>query len=351
MKTKQVFMGLTLAATLLTASQIAKGQEILQRTNGTGQNTVVEVKNQMPNGSDNYSGTTADIDFKIWDDNVHLNIPQARIGLIGATSSGMNWDASGRLGFYTSTVNYPNPVLTERMRITENGNIGIGTTNPVSLLHVNGDITGKNLEVTSDEALVSIKSKGSFKSATLNLAANNGTGQWDIQSLHGMNSPYFLIKYKGNGSSNIGCLGITSNGTIEVLNHLKSYGTISAPRINVDGTAYCEEIVVDLSQNWPDFVFEDNYRLSSLKETERFINENKHLPGVPSAKEMEQNGLNVSEMQHLHMMKIEELTLHTIEQQKQIDSLKSLEKKNQELSQQVANLENLLEELMATQSK
>ena len=78
-----------------------------------------------------------------------------------------------------------------------------------------------------------------------------------------------------------------------------------------------------MSQNWPDFVFADEYQLPSLSEVEKSIQLNKHLPGIPSAKEIHEEGINVGEMQKLMMQKIEELTLYVIDLQKQNVDLKA----------------------------
>ena len=79
--------------------------------------------------------------------------------------------------------------------------------------------------------------------------------------------------------------------------------------------------VTDLS-GWKDCVFESSYKLMSLKETEEFIRLNKHLPGIPSEKEVMENGINVGEMNALLLQKIEELTLYMIELEKEIIILK-----------------------------
>ena len=73
---------------------------------------------------------------------------------------------------------------------------------------------------------------------------------------------------------------------------------------------------------WPDYVFGDTYRLMTLEETEQYIRDNGHLPDVPSAAEVEEEGLSLGEMNKVLMQKVEELTLHVIELQKQIDELK-----------------------------
>ncbi|MEP7144760.1 MAG: hypothetical protein ABI707_17890, partial [Ferruginibacter sp.] len=71
-------------------------------------------------------------------------------------------------------------------------------------------------------------------------------------------------------------------------------------------------------------VFDDKYKLNSLDEVEKFILQNKHLPNIPSAKEVEEKGLHVGDVQKRMMEKIEELTLYIIEMKKEIAALKSV---------------------------
>jgi hypothetical protein len=74
---------------------------------------------------------------------------------------------------------------------------------------------------------------------------------------------------------------------------------------------------------WSDKVFENDYKLLSLNEVENYIYENKHLPNVPSAIEVVKNGVSVDEMLSKLLEKVEELTLYAIQQQKEIEKLKS----------------------------
>ena len=73
---------------------------------------------------------------------------------------------------------------------------------------------------------------------------------------------------------------------------------------------------------WSDKVFEKNYPLMSLYKVDKYIQQNKHLPGVPSAEEAVKQGVKVDEMVSKLLEKVEELTLYTIQQQKEIDALK-----------------------------
>ncbi len=92
-------------------------------------------------------------------------------------------------------------------------------------------------------------------------------------------------------------------------------------KLTVKGTIHAQEVRVDLSVPGPDYVFESNYKLLSLVDLSKYIQENKHLPEVPSAKELEQGGVNVSEMNMLLLKKVEELTLYLIELEKKVSAL------------------------------
>lgn len=103
--------------------------------------------------------------------------------------------------------------------------------------------------------------------------------------------------------------------------------------LTVKGTIHSQEVIVDLQGAVaPDYVFENyyngfstlnsSYDFLSLSEIEKFIEKYHHLPKVPSAKEMEENGLSLKEMNLLLLEKVEELTLHAIQQQKELDTLK-----------------------------
>lgn len=102
--------------------------------------------------------------------------------------------------------------------------------------------------------------------------------------------------------------------------------------LTVKGKIHTQEVLVDLEGAVaPDYVFEyyfegsstlnPNYKRLSLKETETYIKDHFHLPGIPSAIEMDEKGMSLKEMNLLLLEKIEELTLFTIEQQKEIDIL------------------------------
>ncbi len=101
-----------------------------------------------------------------------------------------------------------------------------------------------------------------------------------------------------------------------------SIGTTKSPNgflLSVGGKMRAEEVEVSLTTSWPDYVFADDYKLKPLKEIKNFIEEHKHLPGVPSAQEVSENGIDLGKMNAILLQKIEELTLHVIELEKKIE--------------------------------
>lgn len=103
----------------------------------------------------------------------------------------------------------------------------------------------------------------------------------------------------------------------------------SGYKVSIDGKVVCEEVRIELSEDWPDYVFAKDYSLLPLEQVEQHIQAEQHLPGIPSAKEIEDEGLQVGEMNRLLLEKVEELTLYTIQQDKQIKQLLELAKTQQ----------------------
>lgn len=91
--------------------------------------------------------------------------------------------------------------------------------------------------------------------------------------------------------------------------------------LSVNGKIVCTEVLVQAFGSWPDYVFSPDYNLTNLYDLENSIKENRHLPGIPSAKQIESEGIQVGTMQKMLLEKVEELTLHLINQQKLIDQL------------------------------
>lgn len=174
-----------------------------------------------------------------------------------------------------------------------------------------GGITS-NLELRNTEGgLLAIGglSGGSIKPLYL-IAGAFGTGMYFDKS----------VEFSFFGGDNILKLRGTDHDGGSVL-----VGTGSIPtgyKLAVGGKIITEEVKVSMQSSWPDFVFYPDYQLSSLYEVESFIKNNGHLMHMPSAAEVEADGFMLAEMDAKLLQQLEELTLHTIEQQKLLDTQK-----------------------------
>lgn len=93
-------------------------------------------------------------------------------------------------------------------------------------------------------------------------------------------------------------------------------------KIKPNGYVYARQVEVIGSGTFPDYVFDEDYDLRSLEEVENYIEENHHLPEVPSAQEIQDNGHNLGQMDEILLKKVEELTLYMIELKKENEELK-----------------------------
>ena len=171
---------------------------------------------------------------------------------------------------------------------------------------------------------------------------NIGSTSQDLSGLHFMdNNAAGNIMFKGNGKLSIGTLehSATQGGGVDyysekvIINRGSMFIDVALGinttnpsdfgdgyQLAVNGKIRSKGLTIE-DINWADFVFEDNYKLRSLTEVENYINENGHLPEIPSAEEVEENGVDVAEIQTKLLQKIEELTLYIIELEKKVNVL------------------------------
>jgi hypothetical protein len=248
---------------------------------------------------------------------------------------------------------------------SQNGNVGVGTNLPESKLHIADGIGGEQIKISrgagavrlvqdnNQDNLYLINRDGSKTYTYWAPSGNVGIGTLAPQQKLDINGALALRGqalidvganeiYIGDISSNEGLIDNLSFFTKDTRRmYIDGNGNVSIGttdpkgyRLAVAGKAIAEEIVVKLQSNWPDYVFEKNYNLRPLAEVETYINQNKHLPEVPAAKEMEANGVNLGEMDMLLLKKVEELTLYVIALKKETDALR----KQNELQQKAMEL-------------
>lgn len=224
------------------------------------------------------------------------------------------------------------------------GNVGIGTTAPGSKLEIIGDgsnafplllknnntsvlgIYASNASSTAHSGIFSYRSRGTTTSPTDLFSGDRIAGFYSLGYFGGGYRASAAMEFYAGASPSSSSypayilFGTTPTGGISRLERMRisengnvGIGTTTPDAmLAVKGTVHANEVKVDLSVPGPDYVFERDYALLSLEEIKTYIDKNKHLPEVPSAKEMEANGVNLGEMNMLLLKKIEELTLHVI---------------------------------------
>ncbi|UII77354.1 tail fiber protein [Flagellimonas sp. HMM57] len=208
----------------------------------------------------------------------------------------------------------------DRMVIKSNGSVGIGTTSPAGQLDVR----------TTDNKGVWINRNNE---SAVSFWPNNGNSIFHIS--HGHDNRLHIST--GTNVEGGELFTIVHNGAVGI--GTTNPGTY---KLAVKGKIRAEEIKVETG--WADYVFKENYDLPTLEEVEKHIQEKGHLINIPSAKEVEENGIQLGEMNKLLLEKIEELTLYTLQQQKEIEQYKRhmarLNTKLEAIDQKINNLKN-----------
>jgi len=186
------------------------------------------------------------------------------------------------------------------------GRVGIGTTSPQAKVHITD---GGDVNLGGGGELVLGATSG----------ANVGMDGNEIQARNNGSSSHLFLQASGgdvlmvpNETGQVG-IGITSSANMPSDDYL----------LAVDGKIISEEVRVEISGSWPDYVFAEDYALMPLEAVEQHIVMHNHLPGMPSAETVANEGIELGDMQRAMMEKIEELTLYVIQLRKEIELLKA----------------------------
>lgn len=204
------------------------------------------------------------------------------------------------------------------------GNVGIGTIEPSEKLEINGNILLNSFNVGNENGLFFRNGFSSVNKYNMSILAfdHNNDSSPDGLSVNGWDG----ISFSTGSNIRNERMKITQTGNVGI-------GTANPDsKLTVKGSIHAEEVKVDLAIA-PDYVFEkyydgystlkSEYKMPTLQEVEAYTKENKHLPEVPSAQEIKENGLKLGEMNAILLQKVEELTLYLIEQNKEIEKLKT----------------------------
>lgn len=243
---------------------------------------------------------------------------------------------AGGMGFYISGASTGADADidwgTPKLQLKRDGSVGINQFDPTEKLHVSEG----NLLVDKDTG------SDTIDPTTITIKSTSVGSAWDQSQTWG-NLDFYSEDGSGPGSgvrARIGAFmhtttggstgltfstasssgGLTENMRIKPNGNVGIGTTDPTYTLEVVGEIHGTNFSADSPPSWPDYVFADSYVLTDLKEVEKFIESNHHLPEVPSEADVKENGVNLVEMQAKLLQKIEELTLYVIEQNKRIEA-------------------------------
>lgn len=258
--------------------------------------------------------------------------------LASTLTFGQTWNLSGNSGTnpvsnFLGTTDNQSLILkannTEGLRVLPDGGVRIGANTDAGFNNGVSFRVYKN-ENTLIEMANALGQFQMFKSSCNNCGGSGVlAGDTVLRNLGTTHN--IILSMPNNGNDGATYIGINdgAHGTwVKFLNNAVA---------RFDGKIYAKEIEVKANV-WADYVFRGDYKLRTLEEVEKHIQEKGHLPNIPSAADVEKNGINLGEMNAKLLEKIEELTLYSIEQNKQL----------QQQSDEIAELKKQVQQLIST---
>lgn len=290
----------------------------------------------------------------------------------GGIDKGYVWASGDNLKVGTNAGNTNGDLIfqtkvADRMVIDEEGRVGIGTSSPAttSILTVNDDdpliqlennnVSKGFIQLDGDNIRIGTNASNDYGDFVVR---TNGADRMKVDENGDiyLNSSSPFMSWQRNGESK-GFIGVYENGDdfiikrttagtgkVKITNgisstkgiHISTNGNtnigtgLNPPvyKLSVEGQVLATNFTALDVQNWPDYVFADDYEMKSIEEVKQFISDNHHLPNIPDAKEIETNGIELVQMSRNLMEKVEELTLYVIQ----------LNDQNKHLQQQIDEL-------------
>lgn len=234
-----------------------------------------------------------------------------RLGLNSGRDKGQN-TAQRAMVHYTSdrlflnfAGDFEGGVVVQGPKTTFDELVGIGTNNPQAKLEISYNVEGAPSNSTG--LIVRNNAGGNLGQAEIKLIPAVPEHHWSISA----NDERNLFRLFSGSTPRFAIDGATGNVGIGTTNPTEE--------LSVNGTIRSKEIICEVAP-WPDYVFESDYALKPLEDLAVYIEKEGHLPNIPSAEEVHENGVTLAKMNALLLEKIEELTLYTLQQQQQLET-------------------------------
>jgi len=288
------------------------------RADGGGFSTVFHIDSSAPSPS-------------LWVNNVGnvglgTSTPAQKLHMVSGDTPSLRFEQNGSMGLtpYTWEVGHNSSIFfvfdavtsrvpftilpgapTGSLRILSNGRVGLGTLTPQGNLHIFGN---SNQDIFNGIG-PDLNSGPAFNFGYAGASFGAGTGFFNVRGANSGVNPSLRF-----ATVNTQRMIITNAGRVGIGNLAPSQALDVTGNIRASGSF----IAGGTTLNVPDYVFEPDYKLMPLTELGSYVAKEKHLPDIPSAQEIKQQGVNVSELQMQFLKKIEELTLYTVEQERTI---------------------------------